>query len=147
MPFCGTGAVDTWPAGVGRLIRELETDQTTVFTPRIIVLSSCFASRDVSAALFSPPDDDLPDENPAVGAAAGATAPPLAVDPSCRLSPRLSDANLATRHRRMRTSSARPSGSFDVLWKMFSTRLSSRRTEVVWIDVGSDASWMLHEKR
>ena len=85
MPFCGTGAVETWPAGVGRLIRELETDQTTVFTPSIIVLSSCFASRDVSAALFSPPDDDLPEENPAAGAAAGAPAPPLAVEPSCTL--------------------------------------------------------------
>ena len=155
--------------------REFETDHTTVFTPRIIVLSICFTS--LLSVFLSP----LPSLSPplslstafafsstaiaagsasalesviaATTAGAGAPPSPLAASASsisflrasiCLAIWPLNVANLHTRQCRMRTSSARPSASF--LWKMFSTKLSSSRTEVVWIPMGSDESWMLHEK-
>ena len=168
MPFCSTALPGSaWCAGCTGA-RECETDQTTVFTPRIIVLSSCLHSRVVSAALLSPASAGLgapgalltTAEDGRIGAAAGppsaaAAAALLALSSSsaflaastcarCLGMSCLSVANLETRQCRMRTSSARPSGS--LLWKMFSTRLSSSRTEVVWMCSGSVASWMLHEK-
>jgi hypothetical protein len=167
MPFCSTALPGSAWCGCCTGARECETDQTTVLTPRIIVLSSCLHSRVVSAALLSPasgglgaPGVVLTVEDGTIGAAAGppsaaAAAALLALSSSsaflvastcarCLGMSCLSVANLETRQCRMRTSSARPSGS--LLWKMFSTRLSSSRTEVVWMCSGSVASWMLHEK-